>query len=491
MTKTATDSVFTADPEGFREQNLGRPAAHLVREAIQNVFDEVENGASVLSVTLTWSADEGVRFCIGDNVPGGIRDERLIWTIWLSDKVDSPTKRGRMGRGLKELISVSDETLIVTAGGPAVHFQRSRGKWVRSSPRKVRPKAGTIVEGRVKAWRQRDMNDILTYLRRMRPPEGLTFTVNGEEVERRPATERYTLKLPTVVFEQTGDGGRVAREPSKETLVELFHEDESWVYEMGIPIEPIDYPLSIDVGQRVPLREKRDTLTEPYRRKLYALLLDVRAKHGHIKPEDMKDNHVLIAVQAHDHLSPETKKAIADVWTGGKPYAVKPQDVQSATGQHISVVPLRSLPEVIRDITREVGTDVRQVMEERVAVSCCPITDLNEQQRRFIDVWSWIAAGIKRRCAVVLSTGRPSATASFNRLTRTLTVYVEQIGGFVIANPLSAQALSTLIHELSHWKVQEDEHGMGFHADSEDVGGLVAWFLLEHAEEARERAVLR
>jgi hypothetical protein len=33
-------AVFTADPEGFREQNVGRPAAHLVREAVQNVFDE-------------------------------------------------------------------------------------------------------------------------------------------------------------------------------------------------------------------------------------------------------------------------------------------------------------------------------------------------------------------------------------------------------------------------------------------------------------------
>jgi hypothetical protein len=27
-------AIFEADPEGFREQNAGRPAAHLVRELV-------------------------------------------------------------------------------------------------------------------------------------------------------------------------------------------------------------------------------------------------------------------------------------------------------------------------------------------------------------------------------------------------------------------------------------------------------------------------
>lgn len=482
--------IFVVDAEGWREQNAGRPAADLIREAVQNALDEA---VTKLEVTLDWEAGQGVSFTIVDDVPGGIRDERLIWTIWLSDKTDSPQKRGRMGRGLKELISVSDHTLIVTAGGPAIEFERApRGKWSRSSPRKVRPEAGTKITGRVKLWGKRDMDAIAAYLKRVRPPAGVELTVNVAPVLRSATSETYRLKLPTVVFEVQDDGSRVAREPRRECQVELFGalEDESWVYEMGIPIERIDFPLSIDVGQRVPLREKRDTLTEPYRRELFAKLLDARVAADLVPASELKDDHVMLASQAAEHLSTATKQAIANAWTGGRPYATTPQLVSQASGQHVDVVPLRSLPESIRGITREVGTDVRSVLAERLHTACATIApcDYSVEQRRFVETWSWIAAGIGRKCQVRLATGKPSSMANFNPATRTMTVYVEIIGSRVIARPLSAEALSTLLHELSHWTSHADEHGMGFHADTDDVGGAVAAFLLEHAEEARERA---
>lgn len=501
------DNIFTADPEGFREQNAGRPAAHLIREAVQNVLDEAATKLDVTieftSAAVTGPGPTGVYFEIVDDVPGGIRDERLIWTIWLSDKTDSPQKRGRMGRGLKELISVSDEMLIVTEAVPAILFERKRGKWERTRPRKHRTEAGTRVEGFTRLWKKRDVDAVVAYLTRIRPPVGLDFAVNGGAVLRRQAIETYTLKLPTLVFELQEDGSRVGREPRRECQVELVSQVlgepvgpegrramESWVYEMGIPIERIDFPLSIDVGQRVPLKEKRDTLTEPYRRELFAKLLDLRVAAGLVQPSEMKDNSVMVASQAPEHLSVATKVAIAEAWTGGRPYATTPHMVSQATGQHISVVPLRSLPESVRVIAREVGTDVKQVIEER-EMAACSIIDPNSftnEQVRFVNVWSWIARGIRRGCTIHLSKGKPSAIASFNSDMRLLTVYVDRIGERVINEPLSAGALSTLIHELAHWQSQEDEHGMGFHADSEDVGGLVAAFLLNHASEALENA---
>ena len=121
-------SIFEASPEGFRQQNLSRPAAHLVRELIQNVFDEADgpNPAARCAVTVEHLGPKrGVKIRVEDDVPGGFRDEKLIFTIWLTDKQDSPTKRGRMGRGLKEIVSVADRTSVATSGrDKSVLFER-------------------------------------------------------------------------------------------------------------------------------------------------------------------------------------------------------------------------------------------------------------------------------------------------------------------------------------------------------------------------------
>lgn len=487
-----TDAVFTADPEGFREQNAGRPAAHLVREAVQNVFDEA---ATRLDVDVTWESGAGVTFRIVDDVPGGIRDERLIFTIWLSDKTDSPTKRGRMGRGLKELISVADETLILTEGGPATLFERVRGKWTRTAPRKHRPERGTIVEGRVKSWRKHDADAVVEYLRRMRAPEGLAFRVNGRLIERAPVRERYELKLPTVVFEVQEGGERAERTRTRVTTVELFHEigaadnTPCWVYEMGIPIETIDFPMSIDVGQRVPLREKRDTLTDPYRRELYAKLLNVRLAEKRVPADELKDGYVMTATQAPEHLSHDAKVTVAEAWTEGKAYASTPDTVRAATGMHVPVVPLRALPQSIREIAKEVGTDARDVIKNMAVAACSTVEpgDYTSDERRLVEVWERIARGIRRPCRVKLATGRPSAAASFNRVFSELTVYTQVVGATFISRPLSADALSLLIHELAHWEAPKDSnsHGFEFHSDAEEVGGAVAAFLFEHGDELR------
>ena len=142
------------------------------------------------------------------------------------------------------------------------------------------------------------------------------------------------------------------------------------------------------------------------------------------------------------------------------------------------------MPESIRDIAREVGTDAKQVLAEMAVAACSPIasSDFTFEQRRFVSLWEQIATGIGKRCTVNLCTGRPSAGASFDRNTRVLTVYVERVPG-IVKEPLSARALSLLIHELAHWREQdEDAHGSGFHSDAEDVGGAVAAFLLANAE---------
>lgn len=474
------NAIFEASPEGFRQNQMGREAAHLVRELVQNVLDEA---ATFCKVTISATPVRGLKIIVEDDVPGGIRDEKLVFTIWLSDKQDSPTKRGRMGRGLKELVSVSDKTIVRTEGRDACVFTRSdAGEWSRTmTSREERPARGTVIEAQVKAWGKKDAEKIVAYLKHIRPPEGMLFTVNGDAVVRRTATESYDLDLPSVVFE-TYEGERRESNRKFTARVDLFTEEQSWVYEMGIPIEPTDFPTSIDVGQRVPLREKRDTLLANYKSELFAKIVDKRI--AHMPKEQLRDNFVLEAAKDSYHMSESTKLLIAEAWTEGRPFANTPKAMSIATGQHVEVVNLRSLPESVRYIVEEHGQNVQEVLDARKGELCPTVEELTGTERRFIATWTTIAAGIHRDATVVICDGHPGAIASFDQSHAVLSVYRKEIHDWPawVAFPLKAPQLGVLIHELAHWRRLEESHGMEFHSDAEDVGGSVANFLLENAE---------
>ena len=475
-------AVFEASPEGFRAMNLGRPAAHLVRELVQNVLDEA---AETCHVDVKWTPKKGIHIRVTDDLYGGIREERLIFTIWESDKQDSPTKRGRMGRGLKEMVSVSDWTSVATQGRPTTLFERSpNGDWSRKTTKTIpSPTVGTIVETQVKAWGERDAEEIVKYLKSIRAPKDMVLFVNGEEVKRKPHLEAYNMRLSSVVFTVENNERRVSNS-GFQTVVELFPEAEPKIYEMGLPIETIDFPLSIDVQQRIPLREQRDTLVTWYRVELFAKLLSARIDH--MPTESLRDNYVLKAAEGIHYLSDAAMQKIANAWTEGKPYAASPQMMSVATGQHVQVVNLRTLPEAIRDLVKKVGTDVKQVLRER-QTEFCPQVEPTYEEKRLINCWEWIAEGINKPCVVVVAAGKPNAEASFDRSGNILTIYKEVLGEDFFRAPLKVQQLGLLIHELAHWKIHEESHGANFHSDAENVGAAVAVFLMENYYEATQK----
>ncbi len=482
-----TADIFVADPEGFRSQNADRPPEHLVRELVQNALDE--EGAQNLDITVTYHGPrKGTTVVVKDDSPEGVRDLKLLFTLWLSDKEDSPTKRGRMGRGLKELVSMADLTVIRTCSQDALVFKRRKGgRWTRTiKPRLGRPERGTEVTAFVRGWGEKAARSITAFLQRVRAPGRLTMRVNGAQVAPFVATERYEpMALPTVMYEVV-NGERVARDRTRDCAVECFTPpagEKAYVYEMGIPVEECDSPVSIDVGQRVILRERRDTLTDSYRRELFAKVLSRRIEQ--MPDEALRDNSVLTAAAASQHLSYSAKMRIAKVWTEGRPYAANPQDRSNATGHHIEVSNLRALPESVRDIVRTYGENVRDVMERRKDEFCPTLTQLAFEQQKLVTFWEWVSVGIGRPCKVRLCSGRPGAAADFSRELNLLSIYVEAMEKNWVKSPAGAKQLGLLCHELSHYTPKEDEHGSGFHADSEDVGGAMASFLLNNAEQAR------
>src|SRR5438552_10995581 len=99
---------FELSEDGWRRENRARPLGQLLREALQNAFDQ---RAAHVSVQLT---DRGAT--VEDDAPAGLRRDEYAFTVFLGQKDTPPTWRGRKGRGLKELIAAADTAEVETVG---------------------------------------------------------------------------------------------------------------------------------------------------------------------------------------------------------------------------------------------------------------------------------------------------------------------------------------------------------------------------------------
>lgn len=470
----ATAAVFTADPEGFREQNAGREPAALVKELVQNALDEAVTRLDVR----VGPARRGLVIEVEDDLAGGIRRPELVFTLFGSDKRDSPHKRGRMGRGLKEMLSVADRSLVVSEHG-AFAFTRTRyGRWERHTE-SMRRACGTLVRCEVEAWTAQDGHDVIAFLRRMRPPEGVRLVVDGAELARTTATSVLELELPTVVYERVR-GERVARERRGRCAVELIPASEPWIYEMGIPVEPTSFDRSIDVGQRVPLRDRRDTIPESYRRELFGAILSATADE--LTDEQARADWVLAGARS-AALGEGAKQRLVRAYTGGYAYAADATTLHAASAHHLQVVSLRAIPEAIRPLVRELAADAREVLRSMVTVPCpvVPATAQNAAERGTVAVFEAIARGIGGAARVLIREGRPSNAADFDR--GEISLYRQKLGAAFFDDPLGERALALLIHELAHWAPADDAHGLDFKTDIERVAGAVAAYCARHGAE--------
>ena len=104
---------------GFAALNQSRPPEHLVKELVQNSLDAVQDTGG--SVELFYHHD-GQKFLVECRDTGtGIEDLATMRVVYLTFKTDSHLKRGRFGRGFKEILSVATTANIVS-GGREIHF---------------------------------------------------------------------------------------------------------------------------------------------------------------------------------------------------------------------------------------------------------------------------------------------------------------------------------------------------------------------------------
>ncbi len=468
-------SWFEISPDGWHTLAARRSLGRLLLEAVQNSFDA---GATSIHLQLAPNA-----VTIEDDSPDGFADQRLVYTVFLSNKRSDPRKRGRLGRGLKEMIAAMDATTI-EAVGTTVVFDHT-GRHVKANDRE----RGTHI------FLQRQFPaDELEQARRMLrlcvPPKRCSMIVDGKRLKRR---KRF-LALPSCELETVVVVDGVERAVTGMASVSLYTpaEDEvAHIYEMGLPVESWDVPWHVDVGQRVPLTDGRDRVPDGFKLRLKATLLESMF-HRYLDVKDLRADWVLDVISRFP-----VKQSVLDAYVsrafprgavlGGTSRAndraaqLGAHIIDASTVSHGAYMALSRVVETADDYVRRRSHEFES---EEVAP--------NATQKRFAESVRWLARRIAGRVITVRFFARdPNDAGLLEDATADAT---SRVISFNVRGPLrfddflDPQTLGVVLHEIAH--LDHPEHDHPFIDRLQYLAGMTTRVLAEASPEliARLRA---
>lgn len=287
MDETRED-VFGVDMRGWVEQHRSRDLYEVVREPIQNALDT--------------GADLYVRFDYGDRSAvvedfddDGVEELSLFYDLFAGNKYSDPEKRGRFGRGIKEFIGASDETVIASTGGALrftfdAKYDESIDEFTVDASKELYPDAkreqGTVVYGRNTDWTREELQKAQEFVEELWMPENQELQLEvyddssstGSDVSEtvvthdEPEAVLERQYFPTLVVD---DGVQVQEKRRTSVEVKKTAPGEGGIYEMGIPVTTDEeFPFVFNVQQKVPVTERRNELDNSYRTDLMQGLIN-------------------------------------------------------------------------------------------------------------------------------------------------------------------------------------------------------------------------
>ena len=260
---------FAVSESGMRELNANRDPWDLIKELIQNAWDETPS-TTYCSVTVKSQPDSDTTIVTVEDDGPGFSDIADAYTLMGHTKKRlNPTQRGRFNTGEKDVISVAIEAKVETVG-QTVTFPTTGSRDVTLNSRKK----GTAVTI-LMPWSQKQSNELVATLRSFRPPLNCPLFVNDAEVPLRPAVAVRRVSLQTVIQRSANEPMRLQQRRTEMQLVKPSDPNgEKRIYEMGIPIQTIECPWDVDIMQKIPMSQERNAVSEAYLNNIYAEVLN-------------------------------------------------------------------------------------------------------------------------------------------------------------------------------------------------------------------------
>lgn len=307
------DNWFEVSKSGLRVLQEGKPKWYIMRELIQNAFDE-----NITQCRVVTEYNYGIAILsVEDDSPNGFNDLSDAYTLFGETyKRRDPKKRGRFNMGEKQALALCSEAVIITTKGTIKFTKHGRIK------SRVKREVGSIITLKTKMTKE-EYQEMLKMVFEIFPPAGVEFTINGHCKVKRLPEKTFEATLTTEIEE-----GGAFRKTSRKTKIELHNTKikDHWLYEMGIPVQVIDCEYSIDVQQKIPLSFDRDTVLPSFLKDLYAEVLN--QIHGEIEPESSSKLWVREAM-SDERINGEAVKSVIKQRYGEKVVIANPFDKNS------------------------------------------------------------------------------------------------------------------------------------------------------------------
>jgi hypothetical protein len=275
---------FSVSTEGMAQLHRDREPWYLVKELVANAWDEGADTDVIVQAT-----ESGVTVSVEDDGTGFANIEDAYTLMRPTPKRGKPDVRGRFNVGEKEIFSIASHGSVETVGY-TVNFPEGGGREVLANDRTQ----GTMVTATVSEWGRDEAAGIVDMLNRFRPPADLRYTVNGRAIGRVQPQSMPRENLESVIQSSPGEP---MRRTNRNTHVEIIESIDSkgWLYEMGIPVQPLNCPYHVDVMQKVPMNQNRDSAPERYLRDLYAIVLN--ATYANLTEDQASRGWVMAATE--------------------------------------------------------------------------------------------------------------------------------------------------------------------------------------------------
>lgn len=465
--------LFAVSDQGMRELQADREPWMLVKELIQNAWDE-SPCATQCEVTVT-VGDYNTQVVVTDDGPGFayLPD---AWTLMgATPKRANPLKRGRFNMGDKEIIAAASKAIIETVGHTVAFLPMEGRRTVDPNNRTQ----GTIVTVTM-PWNQEQADKLVERLRRFRPTD-CSLIVNKIAVPKREPIATGRPTLPTVVQSKPGEPVRKTSRKTEIHLLPPAYPGEAWLYEMGIPVQQINTPYDVDVQQKIPMPPQRDTVSDSYLRDIYTETLN--STHHLLKKDEFHGEWVK---QALSNRRTVTSAAVENVKRGR--YGEKALLMSDNTDANLhaiesgyQLIDPHSLSKREHNRIRTTGTETTtEAFSHTSAPRNAPyeVPEETENHTRF-KAWIKSLAGDCGLNAEVMIIEAPKAatiadcTASTNN--PTLRFNQSRLGEQFFAPPYGrADQLELAFHELGHARQSERGHGPSWGEAVATVAGLVA-----------------
>jgi hypothetical protein len=458
------NDIFEVDIKGLRQLQDGKPKWFIVRELLQNAMDEE---ITQCSLTLAHKYGKAV-ITVEDDSPTGFRDLSDAYTLFKETyKRSDVKKRGRFNFGEKQVLCMCDEATIFTTTG-TIEFDMLKG--TRTASRKKRERGSEI--NIVVRMTKDEFQECVDYANELLIPPGITFIVNTEGdtkvLSYKEPHKTFVTKLQTEVKESD-----VMKRVQRVTDVHLHIQPISYIYEMGIPICEIDCKYSIDVQQKVPLSNDRDTVDAKYLKYLYGEVLNHTIEE--ITPEQSSDLWVRDGFTS-PNTDVDVRKDIITKRFGEKALIANPNDKRSMDEAISNGYKTIFGSELNRDEWSYIKQDSLLVSTSTMFKTgvadgrMVPRSEWTEEQVLIAGLVIKIAKEMLRINCRVTMYDSPDATvkADYNRSTGELRFNVAhfnrsewELEGFPYGMTVKEEMLDLIIHELGHsagWHYEHSYH---------------------------------